>query len=234
MTEQPDLRSTAASAKRKIPLLLLWLLCVGGFLVFAHIADEVTEGETHRIDLFILMALRSATDPTLPMGPVWLRETARDITALGSPAVLLFFVVATIVFLLLIRQRRMAMLALASLGGGQILTLILKTAFDRPRPDVALHAVHVATASFPSGHASMAALTYFTLAALATGVLPEWRLKMYVMSLGMMLTVVVGLSRIYLGVHWPTDVAAGWAVGASWGLLCWAIARHLRRAGDGG
>ncbi len=216
------------AAKREPPLLAIWLLCAGSFLIFAKVTGEVIEGDARQVDLLIVMALRSTADPSVPLGPLWLREVARDLTALGSPVVLALVVAGTVASLLLARRRRAALLVFASIAGGHALTLALKSVFDRARPDFALADPSVVTASFPSGHAAIAALTYLTLAALVAGIPPSVALRLYAMATGMLLTLLVGLSRVYLGVHWPTDVAAGWALGAAWGLLCWAVARQLR------
>ena len=111
------------------------------------------------------------------------------------------------------------------------LSTLLKIGFDRPRPDLVPHEAIVYTASFPSGHAMLAAVVYLTLGALLARVQPRRLLKLYLLGLAILLTVAVGASRVYLGVHWPTDVVAGWAVGAAWALLCWAAALWLQRQG---
>jgi undecaprenyl-diphosphatase len=112
-----------------------------------------------------------------------------------------------------------------------LLSTLLKMGFDRPRPDLVPHGALVYTASFPSGHATLSAVVYLTLGALLARVQPRLVLKLYLLGLAILLTVMVGVSRVYLGVHWPTDVLAGWAVGAAWALLCWATALWLQRRG---
>ena len=109
-----------------------------------------------------------------------------------------------------------------------VLVLLLKSMFQRARPDSPPHIIDLVSSSFPSGHSLMASLTYFTLAALLSRSLDRIRLKAYVLVTAVFLTFMVGLSRIYLGVHWPTDVLAGWAAGASWAAACWLAARWLQ------
>jgi undecaprenyl-diphosphatase len=122
-------------------------------------------------------------------------------------------------------------LVLIAVAGGQVVTTLAKHGFDRPRPDLVPHGMQVYTASFPSGHSMMAAVTYLTMAVLVARVQPTRALKAYVLALAVLVTVAVGISRVYLGVHWPTDVLAGWSAGAAWALGCWLVARWLARRG---
>jgi undecaprenyl-diphosphatase len=156
---------------------------------------------------------------------------ARDVTSLGSYAVLGLMFVLVLGYIVMLGKRGAAVFILTSVLGGQILSTVLKTLFERPRPDLVPHATQVFTASFPSAHAMLSAVTYLTLGALLTRVVPSHRVKVYVMSAAAFLTLLVGVSRVYLGVHWPTDVLAGWCVGSAWAVLCWAVALHLQRSG---
>jgi len=206
------------------------VLLIGGSLwAFAELADEVLEGETHAFDQALLLALREIHDPATPIGPTWLREVARDITSLGGAAFLSLLTLASVGFLLLCRKYAAALLAAAAVVGGALLSITLKIGFDRPRPDLVPHAVEVYSASFPSGHAMLASTTYLTLGALLAAVQSDRRTKVYLMSWAILLGILVGLSRIYLGVHWPTDVLAGWCVGSSWALLCGSVALWLQQ-----
>lgn len=234
-----SLRDHARGARRWLAwqaseLLLLSgiLLAAAGGLAFAWLAGEVMEGETRRFDERLLMLFRSPGDPHDPIGPRWVEEMARDVTALGSGVVLTFVTLAVIGYLLLARKRGAALLVALSVGGGVLLSTALKFGFDRPRPDLVPHAVAVYTASFPSGHAMLSAASFLTLGALLMRVAARRRLKGYVMALAVLATVAVGISRVYLGVHWPTDVLAGWCAGAAWALLCWVIALRLQRTGQ--
>jgi undecaprenyl-diphosphatase len=108
----------------------------------------------------------------------------------------------------------------------------LKMGFERPRPDLVPHATQVYTASFPSGHAMLSAVTYLTLGALLSRVQRRRRVKAFFLGLALTLTLLIGLSRVYLGVHWPSDVLAGWCIGAAWASLCWFVALQLQRSGQ--
>lgn len=194
---------------------------------FIKVAEEVVEGDTHAVDRWLLMLLRDAGDATDPLGPVWFEDFVRDITALGSPAVLGLFILITVFFLFLAGQKRLSWFVLAATVSGTLAVTILKEGFDRPRPDLGPGGIYVYTASFPSGHAMVSAVVYLTLGALIAGVVPGVRLKLYVIAVALLLSGLVGLSRVYLGVHWPSDVLAGWAAGAAWALAGGAMAHCL-------
>lgn len=202
-----------------------------GIWAFLGIADEVMEGDTHALDEAILLSMRVAGDPANPAGPAWLEEAARDITALGSTSILALVTVTTILFLLMMNKNGAALLVLVAVLGGSLLTNLLKLGFDRPRPDLVAHLMDTFTASFPSGHASGAAATYLTIGALLARVQPRRRIKMFLLLVAVAITLLVGVTRVYLGVHWPSDVAAGWAVGAAWAALVWLVAMWLQRRG---
>lgn len=214
-----------------LPLLVL-ILITGGVWTFAEIADEVTEGETRQVDEAVLLALRNPQDHSDPLGPPWVEEMQRDFTALGGIPVLLLLTLAASAFLVLDGKHRAALFILAAVGGALLWSFLLKEGFSRPRPDLVPHGAHVYSASFPSSHSMMAAATYLTLGVLLARVQARRRLKIFLLSFAALLTVLVGLSRIYLGVHWPTDVLAGWAAGGVWALLCWLVARWLQRRGQ--
>ena len=200
-----------------------------GLFAFLTLAGEVVEGETRGFDHAVLRALGGPEDPAGPTGPGWLAAAARDFTALGSTAVLIFVVAAGAGYLAMRGRRAEAVLLVGAVGGGTLLSSMLKHGFDRPRPGFGSPLVEVYTASFPSGHAMLSAVTYLTLGALVMrGEARSW-VKSYVLALAILTTLLVGASRIYLGVHWPTDVLAGWSVGAAWALLCWLFASMVSR-----
>jgi undecaprenyl-diphosphatase len=229
--------STFYSAlRRRLPVVEASVLAVIGLLgallwLFISIAGEVREGETADWDRRLLLALRSAADPAVPWGPPWVQEMARDFTALGGVAMLSLMTFAAVGYLLLARKHYAAVAVFVAVAGGLVLSTLLKLGFDRPRPDLVPHRSLVYTTSFPSGHSMMAAVTYLTLGALLARVEGSIRIKIYLLSVAVVLTVLVGVSRVCLGVHWPTDVAAGWTVGAAWALLCSLVMRRLQRRG---
>ena len=171
-------------------------------------------------------------DPAEPLGPPWLAEMARDITALGGVAVLTLLTLLVASFLALRRLWHAVWLLLAAVGSGVLMSTVLKVVFERPRPDLVPHGSYVSTASFPSGHSMMAAVVYLTLGALLARVEPDRRVKVLVLTAAVVLALLVGVSRVYLGVHWPTDVLAGWTVGGGWAVLFWLVARALQRRGS--
>lgn len=199
---------------------------------FIEVADEVVEGESHATDTKLLLALRNADDLSDPIGPSWVEEIGRDFTALGGVGVLTLLTCSVAGYLWLIGKVRAMLLVLAAIGSGLLTSTLLKWMFGRTRPDLVPHDSAVYTASFPSGHSMMAAITYLTLAALLARVLPDRVTKIYFLVLAVVISVGVGVSRVYLGVHWPSDVLAGWAVGASWALMFWLIARWLQDRGE--
>ncbi len=199
---------------------------------FIEVADEVVEGESRATDSRVLLALRNSNDLSDPIGPLWVEELGRDFTALGGVGVLTLLTLSVAGYLWLIGKVRAMLLVLGAIGSGLLVSTLLKQGFDRPRPDLVPHDSLVYTASFPSGHSMMSAITYLTLAALLARVLPNRATKVYFLGLAVLVTIGVGVSRVYLGVHWPSDVLAGWAVGASWAMLFWLIARGLQRRGQ--
>lgn len=212
-----------------------WLLSIGlsaGLLLaFGLVAEEVLEGDTAAFDRRILLLCRDPANPAHPIGPAWLLEAMRDLTSLGSTLVLVIILTAVLGYLLLAGKRGALFLVLASVVGGQALSTLLKIWFERPRPDLVANAPQVFTASFPSGHAMLSAITYLTLGALLMRLETRRGLKAYFLAFSLFLTVIVGVSRVYLGVHWPTDILAGWCVGAAWAILCWTAALWFQRRG---
>lgn len=212
-------------------LAMLMVLAAGAVYVFTELVDEVLEGESREFDEWILQALRSPGDSGDPIGPWWLETAFVDITALGGNTVVILMTLVALGYLVIDGKRAAALLVLASVAGGIALSSALKIGFDRPRPDLVAHMVEVHTLSFPSGHAMVSAVTYLTLGALLAQIQVRGGLKAYVLAVAVMLTLLIGLSRVYLGVHWPTDVVAGWCAGTAWAIGCWVIATWLQGEG---
>lgn len=211
----------------ELALLLGLLGLAGGIWIFVALADSVSEGETQKIDSRILLAFRHSGDKT-PLGPPVVLDGARDITALGGVTVLGLLTAIAAGFLSLDGKRRMAVFVAVSVGSGLAASVLLKDAYHRPRPDIVPREAYFSQSSFPSGHSMLSALTYLTLGALLARSQERRRLKAYFLLVAAVLSFLVGVSRVYLGVHWPTDVLAGWTAGAVWALLCWLAARWLQ------
>lgn len=205
------------------PILIGIAAALSGY-VFLEVADEVAEAEILGFDSNLLLALRNPDDLADPIGPRWVEEMMRDFTALGGVGVTTLVTAGAVAYLLMIGKRAMAVYVIAAVAGGVALSLALKAGYDRPRPDLAPHGSHVYTKSFPSGHATTAAVVYLTLGAMLARIQPLWRVKALVLTIAVALTIVVGFSRVYLAVHWPTDVIAGWALGLAWALSVWLAA----------
>lgn len=200
-----------------------------GSLGFVLLASEVMEGETKSFDEKILLAMRKPGNPQEPIGSQAVREAARDVTALGGITVLTFITLAVGGFLILDRKGKLAVFVFVSITSGMLASTLLKDLVDRPRPDAVYRSVYASNSSFPSGHSMMSGLTYWTLGALLARSRKSKRMKAYFLVVATMITIPVGVTRVYLGVHWPTDVLAGWTAGAVWALLCWLCVRLLQR-----
>jgi undecaprenyl-diphosphatase len=212
------------------------VLVLGGFLLvavlvaaFARLAAMVARESISEFDTHLLLALRVPGEPDNPLGPTWFEEAARDLTALGSMSVLFLLVTAVCVYLLLLKKWRTAMFVALSTSGGALLSFLLKSGFARPRPAIVAPHTDVFTSSFPSAHAMSSAVVFLTLGALLARSEPNHRIKAFLMGTAALLTLIVGVSRVYLGVHWPSDVLAGWVAGAGWALAVWLLARWLQR-----
>ncbi|HEX5997939.1 MAG TPA: phosphatase PAP2 family protein [Hyphomicrobiaceae bacterium] len=196
------------------------VLAASLLLAFAGLVNTVSNGGAPAFDERLIVALRAPGNLADPIGPKWLEEMMRDFTAMGSTGVLTLMVLAIVGFLAMTGKTHAALFVSVSVGGGVLLSQAMKWATARPRPDLVPHGAEVFSASFPSGHSMMAAVVYLTLGALLARTQADRRVKAYVLTVAVLLTVLVGISRVYLGVHWPTDVLAGWALGGGWALLC--------------
>ena len=218
-------------AKAEIAPLAALLGAAAFALAFGLLAELVLSRSTEALDRDILLALRTTADPADPLGPPWLEEAARDVTALGSYSVLGIVVLASALYLLFTGKRNAALLVVTAIAGGILLVSALKLGFARPRPDIVPPLARVFTTSFPSSHAALSAAVYLTLGALLARIAAARPAKIYFVSLAVCLTLVVGMSRVYLGLHYPTDVLAGWCVGAAWAMICWTVTLYLQRRG---
>ena len=209
------------------------LLTIAALLfVFGFVAIDVATRKPSSFDRYIIFALRKSAKQPVPIGPPWLQEAARDVTSLGSIAVLLMITFAVAGYLFLANKPGVAWLMLISALGGLALNNLLKFVFARPRPDIVSHSPRVFTTSFPSGHATLSAITYLTIAALLARAYPSPILDLYFLLFAALLTVLIGVSRIYLGVHFPTDILGGWCIGTAWAIGCWVLMAWLQQGGQ--
>ncbi len=224
-----DFRALLGAARREVGATSALLIVALGAMGFLSIADEVQEGETRALDLAVLEALRVDGRPDVMIGPDWLHVAAIDVTALGSLAVLSLLILLAFALLASLRRWSEGVLLVAGAGGGLLISQGLKLVFGRERPDLAYRAVEAVNASFPSGHAMLSAVVFLTLGVLAARFSDRRRVKVLAMSAAVLISLLVGVSRIYLGVHWASDVLAGWCVGAAWAMLCWLAAVFIQR-----
>ncbi len=217
-------------AAARDPVRALWPpLLVASFatlmvFLFLKLGSEVVEGDTQGFDQSLLYLAHG-----LRVQHPWLAQVMRDLTGLGSTVVLTLFTVATVAYLWLFAVRRMALLVAVSITSGSLLVGWLKIGFDRARPDPALAELSVAGFSFPSGHASMSAMVFLTVGALIAATRRRTGERLYILAIAGLMTLLVGLSRIALGVHWATDVIGGWALGSAWAVVWLLLVRRLSR-----
>lgn len=212
--------------QRDFLTLALLAAVVGSVWGFLELADELREGELAAFDRRLLYLLRDPADPADPIGPRWLEVMVRDASALGSVFVLVLLVTVVVVALWMERQRAAAAWVAAALVGAAAISTLFKNLFARPRPEILTPELLPASFSFPSGHAFLSAAVYLTLGALLTWIIPRRRTRAFVLATALLLTVVIGISRVYLGVHYPSDVLGGWTLGLCWAALCWLVAWH--------
>lgn len=214
---------------REAAIVSILLLTAGGTWVFVEVADEVREGDLQHIDKSLLLLLRNPADHTDPIGPNWFEEAARDLTALGGVALLSGLSIGVCGYLLLRGETELFLLMATAALGAILLSFSMKYAFDRPRPDLVPHGSYVYTRSFPSGHSMMAATIYLTIAVMLTRIHSQRTIRIYIFALCILTTLLVSASRVYLGVHWPSDVLAGWVAGSVWAAICYLLATWRRR-----
>lgn len=220
-----------SSGWREFVLMLAAASLCGSLWVFVMVSGEVREGGLHEIEKSWMRDLRSPGDPSRPLGPRWLVHGSLDITALGSSVVLTGVTILVMAYLCLERWFASAIFVAAAVGGGTVLSVILKNLFSRERPDAVPHLAEVSSLSYPSGHSMLSSVVYLTLSVLLARAMKRREVKIYLVSVALFLSFVIGLSRVYLGVHYPTDVLGGWAAGTAWAVFCWLAACGLEKRG---
>lgn len=235
-SSRPGQRISAAFAFARAEVLLLagLALIAGAILTFVEIAGDMAEEDGRAFDWAVLKFTHpDAARPSDPLGPAWLDHAVVDFSALGSVTILLTLVIAACGYLLLRRRALEAVLLLLASGGGLAISQTLKGLFERDRPPEIYRAAEVLNQSFPSGHAMLSAVVYLTLGAMLARAEPSWRIRLYILTLAILIALGVGLTRILLGVHWASDVLAGWCAGAAWATICWLLDRWIRTRATG-
>lgn len=208
-------------------VLIALTLVAGAVLAFLEIAEEVAEGETHAVDRSIVLLFRTPGDLNDPIGSRNVEEAVRDVTALGGTTVVTLVTILAILAFVFQKRFRHALVMGAAVLLATLSSDIIKAVLDRPRPDLVPHGAYVYSASFPSGHSTLATTTYLTLAMLVASLEPHRSTKALAYGVAAVVLVGVGVSRVYLGVHWPSDVLAGWCLGSAWALVAWAALRLI-------
>jgi undecaprenyl-diphosphatase len=215
--------------RRELTWLALGLATCLALWAFITLAGQVMGGDTQTLDARILRMLRDPDNPSRLRGPMWLEPAMLDLTAIGSGWVLGLVVVAIAGFLLLQTRYHSALVVLVTAISGELVNQLLKSVFQRPRPEIVPHLRTVVDTSFPSGHAMQSAIIYLTLGAMLMRLAESRMTKAYCLIMAIVVTLLVGMSRVYLGVHYPTDVIGGWIFGFVWASLCWIVARRFER-----
>lgn len=216
-----------ASRRIEVRLLLAGLAIMVAIWGFLALTGEVREQETTLFDRTVLLAFRTPADLGTPIGPRWLQESGRDVTALGGFTALTLIAVLAIAMLLMHGRKIQALIFGSAVILAQVAAEAVKHVVNRPRPELVAHHDLVYSSSFPSGHAVMAPVVYLTLAAIVAAGDRRRPVKVTLLLSAAVLVIAIGVSRVYLGVHWPTDVLAGWTMGAAIALAA-SIILHLR------
>jgi len=227
----PFATESSLSEGARHPPRLLWAAGIAALAVAMVLLTGVIIGRRpFAFDRAILLALRVPGDTGTPIGPDWLRRAMVDLTALGGPTVLVLVVALTFGLLATHRLWLTAWLTLAATATGATIVELVKLHVDRARPEIVPHLVEAAGYSFPSGHSTSSAIVYLTIAGLVTQITRGASARTYVLACAILLVTVIGISRVYLGVHWPSDVLAGWSFGTLWALAWWLLGARVRRA----
>ena len=221
------LRLSAAKADTLVGALGIFLvagliIAVIGTAIFVTLASHVRSGSTQALDDSMIRWMGAHHSPGLD-------AVMLEVTALGTGTVVMMVVAVAALFLVLTQHKYSAILLLASTFGGIVLIGVLKLGFNRPRPSLFVPAVHTVSSSFPSGHAMSAAIVYSTVAYLAARLHRRKWARWLVMTAALVLIALISFSRVYLGVHYPSDVIAGVAVGLAWAGFCMATLEAIQK-----
>ncbi|RDJ22323.1 PAP2 family protein [Bosea caraganae] len=195
------------------------LVPVAAAFGFLGLAVYIASGQSFAFDRSLVLLFRVAGDPSTPVGPAWLREAMRDVSGLGSFVGLGMMTICATLTLWLCGFRHLAVGLALSVIAATLVSTGLKIAIGRERPDIVEHSALTFTASFPSGHAFLSAVTLLSIAGFIGLASRRRDITRVCLWLAWFMIVMIGISRVYLGVHWPTDVLAGWCLGVAWSSL---------------
>jgi undecaprenyl-diphosphatase len=201
--------------------LIVIMLIAAGLLAFLRLGGAVRAGRTLDIDRRIILALRDPSNPAQPRGSFWTRDILHDLTALGGVAALTLAVVLATIFLWVNGRRRHAAVLLATVTAATVVGELVKSAYNRPRPDLVAYGDYFSQSSFPSGHSNIATVVWMTLALIVASLERSRIGKVTALVAGALICLTAGATRVYFGVHWPSDVLGGWILGSGWALAAW-------------
>ena len=239
VSDEP-LRKTRAAARRRLVaaltsfeagLLGIGVLISAGAWAILFLGGEAREGETGSFDRAAMLLFRIPGHPHQPIGPPWLQDVMRDLTAFGGTTFVTLATLVAALALIFHRRWRHGLILASTVALAQGCDEWLKGFFDRARPDFAPPWIYFSGHSFPSGHSTASAALWLSLAVLAASFEVRRRMKAFWFAVASLVILAVGLSRVFLGVHWPTDVLAGWVLGACWALVGWIAWRLLALEG---
>lgn len=221
----------ARFAEQRLPSRLI--IVIGGLavvaLMFIRLWSEIAEGDLASFDTAILLSFRQTGSLAEMIGPPWFQQTMIDITTLGGRTVLTLIIAGSACFMLMKHAYRLAALIVGATLSGSLIVAALKGFLARPRPLVVEQLVTETSMSFPSGHAANSAIVYLTIAIFFMRYEPKPATRYFVLGLAVLIVTAIGISRIAMGVHWPSDVLAGWLFGTTWACL-WALIVKLPAA----
>lgn len=204
---------------------LSFLLAAGAIFLFAQLADEVLEGDTQAFDEAVLQWFQTHRTPGL-------NRVALEVTALGSGSVIIMVVLLASVFLWLTKHKWSVYVLLLVVLGGKLLNNLLKGGFGRERPSIVESITDVSSQSFPSGHAMSSIVAYGSIAYLIGRLEPSKRLRYTIWTVAILLVLAIGATRMYLGVHYPSDIIGGYVAGAAWIFVVAASIKAVRYFAD--
>ena len=205
------------------------MLIAAGLLAFLRLGDAVRAGRTLDLDRRIILALRDPANPAQPRGSFWTRDILHDLTALGGVGVLTLTVLVAVIFLWVNRRRRHAAVLLGVVAAATVAGELIKAAYNRPRPDLVAYGDYFSQSSFPSGHSNIATVVWMTLALIVASLERTRVGKATALVVGAFISLTAGGSRVYFGVHWPSDVLGGWILGSGWALVAWIVLGAWRK-----